>query len=243
VVLARVRMRRGDPGVDSLLDEASRLALQTAEYQRIGRVAAARAEAAWYNGDLNQVGSAATEGQRIAPTRADPWIASELAFWQHRADPTTAVTPSIEPFRQMVQGSWCAAATAWGKLGMPYHRALALVEADEKSVKEALTILERLDARPLASIARQRLRGGGTRRIPSGRRPSKHTNGVGLTSREVEVLQLLARGHSNSALARRLHVSCRTVEHHVAAILEKLSVRSRTEAVVAALDRGLVSSD
>ena len=126
---------------------------------------------------------------------------------------------------------------------MPYHQALALIEADEKSQKEALTILEKLGGGPLAAIARQRLRAGGTRRIPSGPRPSTNANLAGLTRREVEVLKLLARGHSNSALARRLHVSCRTVEHHVAAILEKLSVRSRTEAVVAAFGLGLANSD
>jgi ATP/maltotriose-dependent transcriptional regulator MalT len=243
VVLARVRMRRGDPGVDPLLDEALRLALQTGEYQRIGRVAAARAEAAWYNGDLKRVASEAAEGQRAAPERADPWIAGELAFWQHRADSSIAVAPLIEPYQQLVQGNWGAAAVLWGELGMPYHRALALIEADEKSQKEALTILEKLGAGPLAAIARQRLRAGGARRIPSGPRPSTNANLAGLTPREVEVLKLLARGHSNSALARRLHVSCRTVEHHVAAILEKLSVRSRTEAVVAAFGLGLANSE
>jgi hypothetical protein len=185
VVLAGVRMRRGDTGVDQLLDEAARLALQTGEYQRIGRVAAARAEAAWYNGDLKRVGSEATEGQRVAPTRADPWIASELAFWQYRADPSIAITPSIEPFRQIVQGSWDAAATLWGELGMPYQRALALIEADEKSQQEALTILEKLGAGPLAAIARQRLRAGGTRRIRSGARPSTRTNLLDLAAERV----------------------------------------------------------
>ena len=48
---------------------------------------------------------------------------------------------------------------------------------------------------------------------------------------------------ANSELARRLHVSSRTVEHHVAAILGKLSVNSRTEAVVAAFGLGLADSD
>ncbi|HEY0341665.1 MAG TPA: LuxR C-terminal-related transcriptional regulator, partial [Steroidobacteraceae bacterium] len=242
VVLARVRMRRGDPGVDPLLDEAARLASQTGEFQRIAPVAAARAEAAWYNGDLRQVGREAINGLRAAPARPDPWMAAELAFWQHRADPSAAVQ-SIEPYRQMMLGNWDAAAALWAELGMPYQQALALVESDEKSQKEALAILEKLGAGPLAAIARQRLRAGGTRRIPSGPRPSTQTNLAGLTPREIEVLKLLARGHSNSALARRLHVSSRTVEHHVAAILEKLAVRSRTEAVVAAFELGLASPE
>ena len=241
--LARVRMRRGDPGVDPLLEEAWRLALQTGEYQRIGRVAAARAEAAWYNGDLARVAREAVEGQRSAPVRSDPWITGELAFWRNRADPSAAPSGLIEPYQLMIWGRWRSAAALWKRLGMPYEQALALIEADEEAQKEALTILEKLGAGPLLAIARQRLRAGGVRRIPTGPRPSTRANLAGLTSREVEVLKLLARGHSNSELARRLHVSSRTVEHHVAAILEKLSVHSRTEAVVAAFGLGLASSD
>jgi ATP/maltotriose-dependent transcriptional regulator MalT len=243
IALARVRIRRGDPGVEPLLDEAWRLALQTGEYQRIGRVAAARAEAAWYHGDLDQVSRQVSEGQRAAPERGDIWITSELAFWQHRADPSITVSGLVEPFQLMVRKRWSAAAALWKQLGMPYEQALALVEADEESQREALSILETLGAGPLAAIARQRLRAGGMRRIPTGPRPSTRANLAGLTSREVEVLKLLARGHSNSELARRLHVSCRTVEHHVAAILEKLAVHSRTEAVVAAFGLGLAKSD
>jgi ATP/maltotriose-dependent transcriptional regulator MalT len=244
VVLALVRMRRGDPGVDALLDEARRLAEQTGEYQRIGRVAVARAEAAWYRGDLSRVESEAREGQKAAPTDADRWIASELAYWRHRADPSySAPAGLVEPYRLMIAGDWRAAATEWGRLAMPYQRAWALVELNEDSRREALTVLRDLGAGPLAAMARQRLREQGVRHIPRGPRPSTRANRAGLTSREVEVLRLLARGHSNSELARRLHVSSRTVEHHVAAILAKLSVNSRTEAVVAAFARGLAEPD
>jgi DNA-binding NarL/FixJ family response regulator len=95
----------------------------------------------------------------------------------------------------------------------------------------------------VATTARRRLRTGGKRRIPRGPRPATRGNLAGLTSREIEVLKLLSRGHSNMELARRLQLSSRTVEHHVAAILEKLSVRSRTEAVVAAFELGLAKSD
>jgi len=56
----------------------------------------------------------------------------------------------------------------------------------------------------------------------------------------VQVLTLLVRGHTNTELANRLHVSTRTVDHHVSSILEKLEVRSRTEAVAAAFGLGII---
>jgi two-component system nitrate/nitrite response regulator NarL len=61
-----------------------------------------------------------------------------------------------------------------------------------------------------------------------------------LTPREVEVLQLLAEGLSNKAIARRLEISEHTVKFHVNAILGKLGVQSRTEAVVHASRLGLI---
>ncbi|WP_220452321.1 response regulator transcription factor [Calidithermus roseus] len=60
------------------------------------------------------------------------------------------------------------------------------------------------------------------------------------TERELEVLRLLALGLSNKAIARRLEISERTTKFHVASILSKLGVHSRTEAVVRAARLGLV---
>jgi DNA-binding NarL/FixJ family response regulator len=59
-----------------------------------------------------------------------------------------------------------------------------------------------------------------------------------LTSREREVLTLVAAGVSNKGIARELQVSPNTVKFHIAAILEKLDAATRAEAVVAALRRG-----
>jgi DNA-binding NarL/FixJ family response regulator len=61
-----------------------------------------------------------------------------------------------------------------------------------------------------------------------------------LTAREVEVLQLLAEGLANKAIARRLNISDHTVKFHVNAILSKLGAQSRTEAVVRATRLGLI---
>jgi DNA-binding NarL/FixJ family response regulator len=61
-----------------------------------------------------------------------------------------------------------------------------------------------------------------------------------LTEREAEVLTRLAAGESNSEIAGRLFIGEGTVKTHVAAILRKLGVRDRTQAVVAAYELGLV---
>lgn len=61
-----------------------------------------------------------------------------------------------------------------------------------------------------------------------------------LTPREMEVLQLLAEGLPNKAIARRLGISDHTAKFHVNSILSKLGVSSRTEAVVRATRLGLI---
>lgn len=63
---------------------------------------------------------------------------------------------------------------------------------------------------------------------------------VPLTARELEVLQILAKGGSNGAIATSLHISEATVKFHVSAILSKFSVSNRTEAALAAIRLGIV---
>src|SRR5262249_43364640 len=145
-----------------------------------------------------------------------------------------------EPYALMIAGKWEEAAAIWQGLGVPYHRALALSAGSIDAQREALTILEQLGAGPLAALVRHRLRELGVQGIPRRPRASTLENPAGLTAREIQVLGLLVKGHTNNELARRLHISAKTVDHHVSAILQKLEVRSRTEAVAAALGLGIV---
>lgn len=61
-----------------------------------------------------------------------------------------------------------------------------------------------------------------------------------LTSRESEVLQMLARGLTNKEIGSALDISGNTVRNHVNSIIEKLEVSDRTEAVAVAIQRGLI---
>lgn len=61
-----------------------------------------------------------------------------------------------------------------------------------------------------------------------------------LSAREIEVLELVARGRSNKEIARLLHLSEATVKTHLVHSFSKLGVEDRTEAVMAALDRGII---
>jgi len=61
-----------------------------------------------------------------------------------------------------------------------------------------------------------------------------------LTPRELDVLRLMARGHPNQDIARRLGVGDATVKTHVGSILSKLHLRDRAAAIVFAFDHGLV---
>ncbi|MBL0922962.1 MAG: response regulator transcription factor [Sphingomonadaceae bacterium] len=54
---------------------------------------------------------------------------------------------------------------------------------------------------------------------------------LGISARETEVLEMLAAGHANKVIARRLDISPNTVKTHVARLFEKLEVASRTQAI------------
>jgi DNA-binding NarL/FixJ family response regulator len=66
---------------------------------------------------------------------------------------------------------------------------------------------------------------------------------VKLSPREIEILDQVARGNSNKIIARKLGISDQTVKNHVSAILRKLEVNDRTEAVVFALRNGWIRID
>ena len=61
-----------------------------------------------------------------------------------------------------------------------------------------------------------------------------------LTSREIEILRLIARGYTNNQAAEKLYISVRTVEYHRGNLTAKLNLRSRSELMRYAEEKGLV---
>lgn len=234
-VLGWVQVRRGNEGSVPLLEEAYTLALGTGEIQRIAPVAAARAEAAWLGGNQQQCLIEARTGYELALTYPDPWKLGELSIWMWRAGGLSSAPASIaEPFQQLISGNWRRAAELWAQIGCPYEQALALAAGDAEARCQALMLFERLGAHPAAAMVRRGLRQEGIAGIPRGPRPSTRTNRAGLTSRQLEVLELIGEGLSNAEIASRLFTSPKTIEHHVSAVLAKLGVHSRAQAISAA---------
>ena len=104
-------------------------------------------------------------------------------------------------------------------------------------------IVKGVDSRDLAATLRQMLEGNVymTIGLPE---PGKTAgaDAAGLTEREVEILNLVAQGHSNGHVAQQLWVTEQTVKFHLTNIYRKLEVSNRTEAARAAYRLGLVQS-
>ena len=112
----------------------------------------------------------------------------------------------------------------------PYRPALAAGVAAKSLQKEVNA--GRLDGDAVSAV----LRASGHRA------PARREGPSGLTVREVEVLQLLARGLANKEIARRLGVTPKTVSNHVEHIYTKINVGSRAAATLFATQHGLVGS-
>jgi DNA-binding NarL/FixJ family response regulator len=122
----------------------------------------------------------------------------------------------------------------------PIHQAISgSAGRDEAAQRLALAIFERLGAAPAVERVRQQLRAAGVRGLPRGPRPETQANPYGLTSRQLEILLLLAKGLHHAEIAARLSTTPKTVEHHVSAVLTKLEARSRAEAAAMAHQLGL----
>jgi DNA-binding CsgD family transcriptional regulator len=180
---------------------------------------------------------AAAEAAAVTPNAAG-WLALAEAEHERASGPA-------RPER------WSDAADAWERLERPplaaycrWRQAEALVTAGasraeaSRPLREAHAVAARIGAAPLAGqveLLAQRARldpSPPAAGPPHGARGLEET--LGLTSREVEVLTLLARGYTNREIAATLVISVRTAGVHVSHILRKLGAPNRLEAAAIA---------
>jgi DNA-binding NarL/FixJ family response regulator len=112
-----------------------------------------------------------------------------------------------------------------------------LKDAPSEQLTDGIRVVAAGDALLAPSITRRLIEG--YLRQPSPRAPRPH-HLEELTPRELQVLELIARGHSNADIARQLYVSDATVKTHVAHVFSKLNLHDRAQAVVYAYETGLV---
>ncbi|HEU4977334.1 MAG TPA: response regulator transcription factor, partial [Solirubrobacteraceae bacterium] len=269
---AELERREGDlDAARAAVDEAlDRIELCSDDVARLARVAAVgvavEADAAQRARDLGEDDAARSamkragallERVRLAALTDDTepggrpveraWLATATAEHQRAAG-------ADEPTR------WEVAAAAWEALGRPYPAALARFreaaaasalgdrELAAAAAGEALRIAHALGAGWLAGeveglAARARLPLAAAAGAPAEpQAPEAVEDPFGLTPRERQVLELLARGATNREIGAELFMAEKTASVHVSRILAKLDVRSRTEAAAVAHRLGLLAT-
>jgi DNA-binding CsgD family transcriptional regulator/tetratricopeptide (TPR) repeat protein len=234
--LARLAVWQGWPEAEDLLAHAWEVALTTRATQYVTALGVVRIEFAWLH---DRPAMVAPTLERALATAATADRGAELLrrLQVSGFDDGVEIDPDQypEPHRSGLRGDWASAAATWDARGATFQATLErLASGEVDPMLEALRVLEGLDATAGARWVRRRLRELGVRSIPRGPRPETREHPAGLTARQVEVLGLLAEGLTNAEIADRLVVSTRTVDHHVSAILGRLGVATRREAVEAA---------
>lgn len=241
LIRAVVALRRGGED-DGSLEDAWQLASRFSELVRLLPVASAIVERAWLTGVSDpRVGGFRSLLENSPATGLD-WSRGELAMWLRRNGAECADDGVAEPYRLLFVGQYAAAADAFQALSSPYGAALALIDSGDPALaRRALDLLDRLGADAVAAKVRLDLQARGMRTVPAPRRTTTLANPAGLTARQVEVLRLLEDSLTNVELAERLFLSVKTVDHHVSAILTKLEVTKRRDAVRRAREVGILT--
>jgi len=240
LLLLRLQVRHGDPISPEALDKLRKIAHDAVFHEVIYPIAELFAESAWLQGDLARCRAEVEPMFQIACQLNVPIYIGQLAYWMWRAGAITEPPANTaEPYATHINGDWHIAAFMWEKFGCPYEQAMALMDGDEAAQLAALEIFERLGARPIIEILKRQMRAHGIH-IPRGPRPATREHPFGLTSREMEVVGLIAAGKSNREISKVMTVGVRTVETYVTRILNKLGFDSRVQIATWAKDKGIV---
>lgn len=150
--------------------------------------------------------------------------------------------------------AWTAHAVGWEQLGRPYAAAYARLREAEAALAENLPrarvagslasardVATRLGARPLLQEIEAVSRRARVRATPEAGEAAPDEF-AGLTARELDVLRLIAAGHTNREIGEALYMSPKTASVHVSRILSKLDAKTRTEVAGVAHRLGLFAA-
>lgn len=244
-VLAAIAARRGDDNARALLEDALKFGLQTEETQRICPVVTVIAEYAW----LRDKPEDAYEALAIplygdVDRKIDPWLYGDWFLWRHRLGmPNGSPSAKLPPPHQLeIEGRIADAAKEWAAIGEPLSEAVCLAFGDADQLRRAIVLVDPMGAALVSHRLRALAKTRGLRGVKRGPYAASRSNAFGLTAKEYDVLQLMARGLSNPEIAHELFRSIKTVEHHASAVLGKLGARSRVQAIEIARKHALFST-
>jgi DNA-binding CsgD family transcriptional regulator len=211
-----VAMARGESGIATATARAALAAADTGD-----DLARARLLVGWHR-------ASRAAGTTVVPESLPCPIGREVV----------ALRAELEALQEPSNPAWAAAAAAWDDVPAPFGSWRcrldgAVQDGDLDTIASLAEQAGVLGAGGLATAADVAWRAAG------GRRPRRRTQGP-LTARELEVLELVARGLTNRGVARTLAISPRTVDVHVERCLTKLDASTRGAAVHEARRRGLL---
>jgi DNA-binding CsgD family transcriptional regulator/tetratricopeptide (TPR) repeat protein len=241
MVGTELAVRRGDGDAGVRLVELLDRAYTTAELQRIApALELATVAAITANGPPPVDRFEALRGALEYRGENAGCASLRAAAWAAVAGVDLPVAREVpEPFASLLARDWRRAAAAFEAVGWTFDQAFFLSFLDdEEALVEAIGIAYTLGAAPLARHVARRMRALGLK-VPRGPREATRANPLGLTPRQLQVLELVAAGRTNAEIAEALVVSTRTAEHHVAAVLTKLGATTRREAALRAAELSL----
>jgi DNA-binding CsgD family transcriptional regulator len=237
ITAATLSGRRGDAGTELMIESIIDRVRGSRDFEINLTAALLAMEAAWLGVIETSEGLAAYHrALQFGALADDAWARAMLAFWARRLEVDPPPGEISGPSGLELEGRMREAAEAWDRAGYAIEAAICRALTPGADLDQVFSSLAAMGAEGVALGLRRELKRRGVGGVPRGERRSTRAHPAGLTARQAEVLSLMRAGLSNAAIAEALFISEKTAGHHVSAILAKLNVSSRLQAVAVTSD-------